>query len=288
MKAAFIINPVAGAGGNKPLQQLELLAKANGMQPAMLLTAYAGHGKALAAESVANGYEAVVAVGGDGTVNEVASSLRHSSSVLGIIPAGSGNGLARHFGIPSNMAAAIKIIGRKKTSTIDTMEINGRFSVNISGVGFDAHVAGLFASHGKRGFITYSKLSLREFIAYKPLPYTLELPDRKIETQAFIIVFANTTQWGNNAKIAPCADACDGLITVGILENLPAAGIPEFVTRLFSGRLTTFKNMKYIHAASVTVHTPIAVPLHIDGEPAGMAKEIKATSIPSSLKIIIP
>jgi diacylglycerol kinase (ATP) len=287
--ALIIVNPVAGTGNKKNILRLiESYTAKRELKTGVLLTSHAGHGAALAAEAARNNTRLVIAAGGDGTVNEVARALAGTSTALGIIPLGSGNGLARHFNIPMDPAKALNLLDSGKVIAMDTFRINEHFSVNVSGVGFDAHVARLFAGFGKRGFISYARISLREFFSYKPVSYHLLADGRDVETKAFIIVFANCSQWGNRAAIAPAAIADDGLITIGIIHRLPATHLLKFAYRLFTGSLKDYKHVSYYQSSSFKLTSSTDVPLHIDGEPAGLVNKISIRVDPSSLKLLVP
>ncbi len=288
-EAVIIVNPVAGTGNKKNILRLiESYTAKRELKTEVLLTSHAGHGAQLAAAAAKNNTRLVIAAGGDGTVNEVARALAGTSTALGIIPLGSGNGLARHFGIPMDPVRALLLPDTGKIIALDTFRINEHFSVNISGVGFDAHVARLFADFGKRGFMSYAKISLREYFSYAPVNYHLKMDGHQVETKAFIIVFANCSQWGNRAAIAPAAIADDGLITIGIIHRLPATHLLLFAYRLFTGSLKNYRHVSYYQSSSLELTSSSDVPLHIDGEPAGLVNKISIHVDPSSLKLLVP
>jgi len=289
MKAAFIINPVSGTRSkDKAVSLIEDFAEAEDMQVALMFTEKPGQATELAAKASQEGYDIVVAVGGDGTVNEVAKGIRFTQTSLAIVPHGSGNGLARHFLIPMDMNESLNVIRRNKIKAIDSMEMNGTFVLNMAGAGFDAHVAAMFAKEGTRGFLTYARVSIKEFMSYRQMPYTIELDGKLSEGKAFIIVFANASQWGNNAIIAPGAIPDDGLITVGILKELALSSLPGFAAKLFSGKLSDGNYLSYYQAKSVRLQLSEPFAVHIDGEPAGSLKEIEINIKPLSIRLVVP
>ncbi|PJF38513.1 MAG: hypothetical protein CUN55_17070, partial [Phototrophicales bacterium] len=187
----------------------------------IVYTQAAGHASELAKKAIQEKYTAVVAVGGDGTVNEVAQVLIHSPLHLGIIPQGSGNGLARHLGIPMDTTKAIERLLSPKSMKIDAAKANGNYFFCTSGVGFDAHVSASFAARTHRGLSGYIFFALQEGFGYRPLTYTIEWHGRVLHTEAFLIAVANSTQYGNNAYIAPQADIQDGQLDVCIIKPFP-------------------------------------------------------------------
>ena len=288
MKKVFILNPRAGTGSKVKLRQLiESYCSDPANQATLLFTQYAGHAGILAAEAAHQEISIIVAVGGDGTVNEVAGSLVHRPCILGIIPAGSGNGLARHLGIPMDAGKALSLLDSGQTIKMDTMLVNGRLSVNISGTGFDAYVAGLFANAGRRGFVTYARLSVSGLRQYRPADMTLSFEGKTISCRPFLLVFANGSQWGNHAWIAPGAVTDDGLITVGIMERPPWYALPAFVGRLFGKGLSGSSYLTYFQAREIRLNSSRPVALHIDGEAAGETTHLTVRIQPASLNILV-
>lgn len=288
-KAVFIINPKAGTGSGKFIQKhIEGLIQTHAFDARIVITEYAGHASKLALEAVKLGEEQIIAVGGDGTVREVALSLVNQAACLGIIPVGSGNGLARHLRIPIDSLTALKVLESGRIKTIDTLLVNEHFSINISGIGFDAYVARLFAVHGKRGFLTYAKIALSELLKYKPVECKIITGEKSFTTKAFIVIFANGSQWGNNAIIAPSAKEDDGLVTVGILNKPSLFQMAGFAYRLFTGRLQNSVFLNYLACDSIELTTSTPADLHIDGDPAGLTNTVHVRVLPSSLNILIP
>jgi diacylglycerol kinase (ATP) len=218
----FIINPISGrtTGGVDVPALLDQLLDNERFAPTVIFTQYAGHATEIARQAAADGVPVVCAVGGDGTVNEIARGLMGTGTALAILPKGSGNGLARHLGIPMNLPLAITMLNSGQSSAIDSCTINDRPFFCTAGIGFDAHVSSVFAASTKRGLQTYVQMVLREFFNFKPQLAVLELNGLQLETNCFVVAFANASQYGNNAFIAPMADIRDGLLDVCLIRHL--------------------------------------------------------------------
>ncbi|NQU35327.1 MAG: diacylglycerol kinase family lipid kinase [Bacteroidetes bacterium] len=251
-------------------------------------TKSANHAVSLSKIAVADGVEIVVAVGGDGTVNEVASQMINSNSTLGIVPLGSGNGLARHLGISRNIEKAINLINLQNTSVIDTGSINDKVFVSIAGVGFDALIAEKFAQGNQRGFIGYFKQVASEYLKYKPMEYKLIFNDgHVIEKKALFVAFANSTQFGYNTTIAPNAKIQDGLIDVCIIEKPKLYKIPHIANLLLLKRVDKSPLVQIIKTKGLKIHRADEGNVNIDGEAVNFGKELDVRINPLSLKIII-
>lgn len=285
-KILFIVNPVSGIGRQKIIEKLldKRLDKTI-YDFELAYTKGPGHASTLAAEAAQHNFDVVTAVGGDGSVNEVGSGLIGTNTVMAFMPAGSGNGLARHLNIPMNLEKAMEVINRAGITSIDTVKINDRHCLGMAGVGFDAHIGWEFARFGKRGFSSYIKVFLREYPKYKPRQYELTLDGKKITREALLISFANGSQYGNNAAIAPLADIRDGLIDVCILRNSNTGTMPHLIWKLFSGKMHRSKYLETIRAGEVILKQE-AENAHIDGEPVQLGKEIKLKVNPLSLKVL--
>jgi len=231
-KVLFIINPVSG--GKKKDKVPELVQQnldVSLFEPTIVFTNNAMHASELALEAVGQ-YDYVVAVGGDGTVNEIASSIVGTDTALGIIPFGSGNGLARFLGIPMDTREAIKTLNKEKVELIDSGKLNGQYFFNMAGMGFDAHISEVFSHEKRRGFVTYIKSTFREINNYKPQTYHIEIDGKLYEREAFMLSFANSSQYGNNAHISPHASVQDGLIDVCIIKQFPIWRLIEMGIRM--------------------------------------------------------
>ena len=233
-----------------------------------------------------NHYQFVVACGGDGTVNMVASLLVHTKIALGILPLGSGNGLARSNGIPMDLVKALDVIVKGKTDVIDSGTINGCPFFCTAGIGFDALIAHKFAESTERGFVTYFKTSVREFFKYKPLTYSINVDGNTFKCPAFLITIANAGQWGNDVYIAPAAKLNDGLFHVSILKPFPLITFPLFALKLFSKKADTFNHLQSIIGKKIDIQFENELPAHYDGEPLLAKGKVEIEMFPLSLNII--
>lgn len=286
----FIVNPVAGVGNKQTFPQLVAQTIDKSLYNyEIIFTKKQGHATTLSQDAVRNRIDIVAAVGGDGTINEVARSLIHSDTVLGLVPGGSGNGLARHLNIPLSAEGALKLINTDKTTKIDTGIINGRPFVSIAGVGFDALVAKEYAKLSHRGFLSYFRIVAGRYQGYKPKRYKLILDnDVVIEKDALFITMANSNQFGYNTKIAPNAKLNDGLIDVCVVEKPNIFEMPLIINLLF---LKMIHHSKYVHihkATQVEVYRDKNRYINLDGEPVKLSKNLHIVVNPLSLNIIIP
>jgi YegS/Rv2252/BmrU family lipid kinase len=287
-KICFIINPISGIGRQKVIEKLidEELDRSL-FEYEIAYTKAAKHATELAAAAARNNADIVVAVGGDGSVNETAKGLIHSETAMAIIPTGSGNGLARHLNIPLDLKKAMHAINTGKTIRIDSIKMNDDVFVNVAGVGFDAHIGWEFARFGKRGFSSYLKVIMREFPRYKAQDFELTIDGKKMLKNAYLISFANGSQWGNNAYIAPSADISDGVMDIAILSDFKFMSGLAIGYRLFKRTLERSSYLEIIKAKEVQVKQPASI-AHIDGEPIEAGKELYIKVEPLSLKVIVP
>jgi len=285
-KVLFIINPVSG--GKKKDQVPDLIHESldiNLFELTIVFTTGAMHASELALNAVGQ-YDYVIAVGGDGTVNEIASSIVGTDTALGIIPFGSGNGLARFLGIPMDTRKAIQTLNMQRVEAIDSATLNGQYFFNMAGMGFDAHISEVFSHDKTRGFGAYIRSAFREIVNYKSENYHLEIDGVVYDSEAFMLSFANSSQYGNNAHVSPHASVQDGLIDVCIIKQFPLYRFPEMGLRMFTKTAEGSKYVKIIRGRNILVKRSKSGPLHLDGEPqiSGTDAEIKV--IPNSLKII--
>jgi diacylglycerol kinase (ATP) len=286
-KIRFIINPISG-GGEKDFIKSVIFDHLNVryFAPEILVTTHPRHATTLSKQAVLDNIDAVIAIGGDGTVNEIASALQGSNTALGIIPLGSGNGVARHLNIPLEPVEAIKTINNYQTKWIDTITINEKLAVGVAGIGFDAHIGWEFSKGTKRGLSQYVKLSLKEYFKYEPKEIELKIEDEPFKKyNAFLLTIANTNQYGNNAFIAPNAKEDDGLLEVILLEKLPLMSAPKFAFDLFSKNTLKNNLVKRFSAKKVIIKHSSRL-LHIDGEPLKLSKKLDIKVNPFSLKVI--
>lgn len=288
-KVFFIINKYSGAGFREALEGRIIDYCARQIWECTLeFTQQRGHATELARQAVARTFDLVVAVGGDGTVNEVAQGLMGSTVPLAIIPKGSGNGLARHLGISMSFVNSLEGLADMQQISMDTIDINGRLSVNVSGIGFDGHVAGLFGKDGKRGLAGYTRLTLREFIRFKEFEGQVMVDGHSTTTKNFLIAIANSSQFGNNARIAPHASVCDGHMDVSFVKKVPFTHALGFARNLFTGRLDRSRFVTMQKAKHVQLHFEKAIPYHIDGEPHEPKSNFTIAMQPGTLKVMVP
>jgi len=284
----FIINPKSGTGKFRLIKDLiEHHLDKDRFDVTIELTKYAGHAYELAYENKSK-YEIIAVVGGDGTINEVIRGVVNYDVILALLPAGSGNGLARTLKIPLKPFKAIDIINNKKVLKIDTVKINDKQFANVAGMGFDAHIGYLFDNANKRGFFSYLKITLKEFKKYKSKTYKMKIDDKIVQKEAFLISFANSTQFGNNAHIAPLAKLDDGIIDIAILKEFPLIASPFLAIRLFRKKLHMSKYYELIYAKNIEVISEEETLMHIDGEPCFYNGQINMNINEGSLNVIVP
>lgn len=289
-KVVFILNPNSGTQNKKTI--LEFINKyidKTKYDYTITPTQYAGHGIELARIAAEEGTFMVVAIGGDGTINEIARSLIHTSTALGIIPCGSGNGLARHLQIPMSPKKAIDILNDGIVNTIDYGKINSIPFFCTCGVGFDAFVSMKFAKAGKRGVITYIESMLHESLTYKPETYEIERYDGEAKEtyKAYLIACANASQYGNNAYIAPQASLNDGLLDVTILEPFTVLDIPALSFQLFNRTINQNSRIKTFQCKKLKIRRMREGVIHFDGDPIIAGKDVDVEIVPKSLNIIV-
>ncbi len=286
-KALFIINPISG--GKKKDGVPELIEKyldAGAFEAVIVFSDGVAHARQIAKEAV-NKFELVVAVGGDGTVNEVASAIVGSDTILGIIPYGSGNGLSRFLGISMEAENAIKNLGTGRIEIIDSGKLNGQPFFNMAGMGFDAHISEVFSHGKKRGFITYIKTSFEEIYNYKPQLYQLEIDGKAYEREAFMLSFANSSQYGNNAHISPNASVQDGLLDVCVIKQFPLWRFVEMGIRMVTKTTDKTKYVEIIRGKTIKIKRDCPGPVHLDGEPRVAGTDNLVEVVPNSLKVIV-
>lgn len=287
-RICFIVNPISGIGKQKIIEKLvEQTLNKSLFDYEIVYTKAAKHATELAQQAVQNRFDIVVAVGGDGSVNETARGLVGTSASLAVIPAGSGNGLARHMKIPLNLKKAMEVINSGKEVSIDTMLLNNEIFINVAGVGFDAHIGREFAKYGKRGFSSYLKVIQREYPKYRAQDYELIVNGETLYKKAFLISFANGSQWGNNAHIAPLADNRDGFIDIVVLKDVSFFNSLTIGYRLFRKTVHQSPYLEIIKSREAIIKQKNTI-AHIDGEPIDIGNQITIRVNPLSLKVIVP
>ncbi|HEX7153339.1 MAG TPA: YegS/Rv2252/BmrU family lipid kinase [Thermoanaerobaculia bacterium] len=239
-------------------------------------------------DAEARGFDVVHAVGGDGTVHEIAKRLIHRKLALGVLPIGSGNGFARHLALPLEPAASISCCHGGRIVTIDSAEVNGIPFVGVMGIGFDAVVADRFASSNVRGLQTYVREGLRAFSEFKAEEYDLTIDGTPLHKRATVIAIANSSQYGNDARIAPLASLQDGLLDVVIVDDATLFAAPLLIARLFTGTFHRANGVTNLHAKEITIRRPAAGPAHLDGEPVTLGEELHVRIVPQSLRVLVP
>ena len=275
-RIVFIINPIAGTHGKEEMPQLiEEYIDHDQFDYQMRMTEHRGHAAEMAKQCVADGIDIVVAVGGDGTVNEVARSIVHTKTALAIIPCGSGNGLARHLRIPLDPKKAIRLINDCHIEQLDYGVINGLPFFCTCGMGFDAFISLKFAEARKRGPVTYVENVLKEGLRYQPETYEVEDETGIYKYKAFLIACANASQYGNNAYIAPGATMKDGELDVIIMEPFDALEAPQIAADLFMKTLGNNSKIKTFRTKSLHIHRKQVGAIHYDGDPIMSGKEVE-------------
>lgn len=289
MKIFAIINPISGIG---PKSQIPaMLAEKMQHTEHELVMAYTkrpGHGAELARQAVANDYGAIIAVGGDGTVNEIASVLRDTDLTLGVIPRGSGNGLARALGIPLTVGKAIDTIVAGHTRVIDCCTANEYAFFTTCGVGYDAGVSDRFAKSRNRGPLQYVLSMIEEYLTYKPETYRITIDGRKFEQKAFLVTVANAPQYGNNVFIAPDARLDDGLLNVVIISPLDQIDVPILAVQLMTKKIGDNKKADCYTTASLSLERSSEGIIHLDGDPVKMGRKIDIKVHPRAIRLFAP
>ncbi len=285
----LIINPVSGIGSK---DAIESLARENleplGFKMSTAYTCARGDATRLARNAVKEGFYGVIAAGGDGTVNETAIALCDTDTALGIIPCGSGNGLARHLGIPVDPLMAIRIIAGDNVVKSDYGSVNGRPFFCTFGVGFDAAVSSNFARQHRRGKLAYIKSAISEYIKFHPQVYTVSANGHVLTEKAFLIACCNASQYGNNAYIAPLASITDGLLDITIIHAGTPLDAAMVGVDLFTGYINSNTLIHTFRAPAAVIYRQQEGPAHLDGEPFTMEDTMDIKCHSNSLKIFTP
>ena len=283
----FIINPISGGKSkiNFPVLADHYLDKTK-VSPIYLFSNSIGHAHQLALESIENDTDVVVAVGGDGTINEIASAVMGSNKSMGIIPCGSGNGLARALGIPLNNHQALSRLNNFNFSKIDSGLFNNKYFFNMAGIGFDAHISKRFADDATRGLKGYIRTTFTEIGQYRSESYIINIDGRQYEREAFMISIANSSQFGNNAHISPFASVSDGLLDVCIIKPFPLYHLPVMGYRMFSKTAHRSRFVEIIQGRHIEINREREGAVHLDGEPQLMGAKLTIQVRPLSLNIL--
>ena len=284
-----IINPVSGTGSKDRIPRLiDTVVNHDINDVSIIATEYAGHAREIAAQAVADGADVVAAIGGDGTVNEVGSSLCGTDTALAIIPCGSGNGLARHLRIPMNASRALQVLNNGIVGEFDYCTVNGKPFFCTCGMGFDATVSYKFANEGTRGFITYIKTTLKEYIKFEPQRYLIDIDGQQMEEKAFVIACCNAAQYGNNAYIAPRATMQDGLTDVTVMHPFNIVSGALIGARLFMRKLNNDHHVSIYRGKRIIIERDHDDIIHIDGDPVMSPARITFENINKGIRILVP
>jgi diacylglycerol kinase (ATP) len=294
-RVSVIINPISGTGGRLEVARDRLARAAAciaryGLDGAGVLTERPGHARELAEAALSRGAGTVIAWGGDGTVNEVASALAFRPATLGIIPSGSGNGLARELGIPFEPDAAFAVAIGGATRIIDAGELDGRLFFNVAGIGFDARVAHHFAAGGlvRRGFVRYLAITIQELFRFTPGEHTIAADREMLRTRALLIAIANARQYGNGAIVAPRAVLDDGRLDVVVVRARPPLVVLAMMPFVFLGMIARLPGVTMWQASEIAVTSAQPVIYHVDGEPFVGGASVRARPRPAALRVRVP
>ncbi|MBF1383480.1 diacylglycerol kinase family protein [Prevotella aurantiaca] len=287
-KILFIMNPKSGVGSKESIPELiDKNIDKELFDYQIANTEYAGHATELAKQAVEDKVGIVVAVGGDGTVNEVGKALINTDTAIGIIPTGSGNGLARHLAIPMNVKKSLQILNQACIHKLDYGIINGIPFFCTCGMGFDAFISMKFAEAGKRGVVTYVQKVLEEGLKYEPQTYDIEDNEGVHHYKAFLISVANASQYGNNAYIAPQASMSDGLLDIIIMEPFDIIDAPQVAIEMFNKTLDKNSKIKTFKAKRIHIHRKEEGVIHYDGDPIMAGKDVEIKLVSKGIKVVV-
>ncbi len=284
----FIVNPISGYKKKINIDRcISTYLDRSRFSYSIKYTNYAGHGAEIARDAINDGTDILVAVGGDGTINEIVNVVANSQVKLGIIPMGSGNGLGRHVGIPVNVKKAIQVINNYHLEAVDTCKINGFVFVNAAGVGFDAYISEVFNQSKARGSITYIKSIIKHFYSYTKGNYEYEIDGETCRKELLTIAFANSQQYGNNAYVAPEASIKDGWLDVVFVSGFPFYYWPVFIYKTLAKKLHTSSYIDIVKRKEFHVRSDNQIHMHVDGDFRGQFKELDIYIQPKSLQLIV-
>jgi diacylglycerol kinase (ATP) len=286
VKALFIINERSGA--KRKYDVAEVIRRASPFEHEIVACGRMEDLDPIIDRAESDSLDVVFAVGGDGTVHEIAKRLIGRNLALGILPIGSGNGFARHIGLIADPARALESCRGCRIVTIDTASVNGHPFLGVMGIGFDAVIAERFAASTVRGLQTYVREGLRAFIEFNAEEYDVTVNGTTTRRRAFVIAVANSGQYGNNARIAPLASLQDGLLDLVIVNDSHLIDAAFLIGRLFSGSFHRAAGVTSLQTTEVTIRRPSAGPAHLDGEPVTLGEELHVRVVPQSLQLLVP
>ncbi len=289
-RVAFIINPIAGVRKNLNIAgMIHQYLDTSLFEYNIFFTEHKGHAEKLALDAVKQGYDIIAASGGDGTMNEIARALVNTQVVLAILPLGSGNGLARHLGIPLHIPEALKILNACKSKRIDTGTFNGALFLSNAGTGFVACVAEAFDHNNKvRGFWGYSIQTLKNFFSYKPVEYTITIDNKVWSGYFFAANICNSNQFGYEAKVAPDAVIDDGKLEIVLVKKTNLFLYVLLMIQLFFGNVYNHPQVIHVQGKNIKIGTKTFAHFQVDGEPMGKNLSFEALLNPLSLSVICP
>lgn len=285
MKYLFILNPISGINKNpqKIADLVEQNFKDSGHEFKIAFTTHAGNAFEISQEAANEKYDIIVAAGGDGTINEVASGLIDSEAALGIIPLGSGNGVARSYGIPLNIEDSINFLVNPKIVKVDVGKINNHFFLGVCGMGYDAIVGQKFQEFGKRGPLPYFLIGVREFLRFKPEKLNLKFNNKSITISPLLITVSNTEQYGNGAIISPNANPRDGILEICIINPMPIHKAIKSSFKLFNSKIAEIPEYIRYQCTELTILSEKDGVYHTDGEPHDRGTETTVRILPGAM-----
>jgi diacylglycerol kinase (ATP) len=285
----FVLNPIAGDIEKEDLKEdIAMICREHGITCELYTTTGQDDEAKLKEMIGAGSYDAVYAVGGDGTVSLVGSLLIGSSTPLGIIPLGSGNGLSKDLDIPQDTEEALQLIHTHVVRNIDTITLNGMPSIHLSDLGFNALVVKRFCEGDTRGQGSYTWIALQEYLSYEPKTYRIETDADTFEGKAFMVTVANANAWGSNASINPDGILNDGKFEICLIEPFPRAASVGILYKLYTDSIDTSVYTRILKCRRATIYNPDLEVMHIDGEPVETAEKIEVVMHAKSLKVILP
>lgn len=290
MKLRFIFNPRSGHNARNPhlLHRAHAFIREHRLDATVIATERPQHATELARRAVDEGCDVVVAIGGDGTMNEVGTALVGTPAVLGLIPCGSGNGLGRHLGIPGPGRGAFRTLLGGQPRRIDTGTANGHVFINAMGLGFDAEISDRFTRVTRRGLPAYVRTTFAAWRHFRPVPLTVRAPGMRLATTAFIAAVANSDQYGNDCYIAPGARVDDGLLDLTVIRPVGLWRAVPLAVRLFAGRIDGSPAVQRLQARTFALERPAAGLIHTDGEPRATDATVEVAVRPGSLQVLVP
>ncbi len=288
-KLLAIINPISGIGGKGKMPALiKSKLDAERFDLEVVFTERPGHATLLAQDAAADGCDIVLAVGGDGTINEVGRALCGTDTALAILPCGSGNGLARHLHIPMNAEKALETLNNGVIDLVDYGTVNNHPFFCTCGVGFDAQVSYKFANEDTRGLVTYIKTTISEYFRYRAQHYRITIDGSTIEEKAFVIACCNAAQYGNNALVAPRASMQDGKIDLTVIHSFNLGEAALLSARLFTSNIDRDRHVSIYRGRDIIIERDEEDVMHIDGDPVMMPEVLHITCHPSAMRVVVP